>query len=147
MAFVSSVAVVRPGSKRCVCDVRMLADAPMTRRDLLAAGVAAAVAAVTAGGAARAEREYPGLPYLGGSDQIDINNANVRVYQKFPGMYPTLGGLLVKNGPFNSVSDIYKIPDLTEDDKAVLKKYEKNFLALPPSPDYVIDRINNGLYR
>jgi photosystem II PsbU protein len=35
----------------------------------------------------------------------------------------------------------------TEAEKSVLKKYEDKFLALEPAPEYVIDRINNGLYR
>jgi hypothetical protein len=28
--------------------------------------------------------------------QVDVNNANIRVYTRFPGMYPTIAGLLVK---------------------------------------------------
>ena len=36
--------------------------------------------------------DYAGLPGLGGSDKIDINNANVRVYVKIQGMYPGCAG-------------------------------------------------------
>lgn len=36
---------------------------------------------------------------------------------------------------------------ITEEEKSVLKKYEGKFVALEPAPEYVIDRINNGLYR
>jgi hypothetical protein len=28
--------------------------------------------------------------------QVDVNNANIRVYTRLPGMYPTIAGLLVK---------------------------------------------------
>jgi HPr kinase/phosphorylase len=38
-------------------------------------------------------------------------------------------------------------PGLTGKDKELLKKYENRFVAQKPSADYVIDRINNGLYR
>jgi hypothetical protein len=27
---------------------------------------------------------------------VDVNNANIRVYTRFPGMYPTIAGLIVK---------------------------------------------------
>jgi len=85
--------------------------------------------------------------YLGGSSTVDINNANVRVYLKMPGMYPAAAGKIVSNGPYKAVSDIYSIPGLTAGEKEVMKKYESRFVALPPSADFVIDRINNGLYR
>jgi photosystem II PsbU protein len=64
-----------------------------------------------------------------------------------PGMYPTVAGKVVSNGPYAAVGDIYKIPGLTSAEADVLKKYESKFTAKAPSPDYVIDRINNGLYR
>ncbi len=76
---------------------------------------------------------------------IDVNNANVRVYLKMPGLYPNLAGKIVSNGPYNSVGDLYNIPGLTGKDKELLKKYENRFVAQKPSADYVIDRINNGL--
>ena len=51
-------------------------------------------------------RNLAGLTYLGGSQKIDINNANVRVYVKLPGMYPGAAGKIVNNGPYKSVSDL-----------------------------------------
>ena len=30
---------------------------------------------------------------------------------------------------------------------AVVKKYDANFIFLEPRPEYIIDNINNGLYR
>ncbi len=62
-----------------------------------------------------------------------------------PGMYPTVAGKIVSNGPYASVKDIYQIKGLTSAEADVLKKYEDRFVAKTPSPDYVIDRINNGL--
>jgi len=76
-----------------------------------------------------------------------VNNANVRAYLKMPGMYPAVAGKIVSNGPYSSVGDIYNIAGLTSREKDVMKKYESKFVALKPSADYVIDRINNGLYR
>lgn len=35
----------------------------------------------------------------------------------------------------------------TDAEKSILKKYESKFVTLEPAPEYVIDRINNGLYR
>lgn len=97
--------------------------------------------------AANAIRDYENVKYLGGSEIVDINNANVRVYLKMPGMYPSAAGKIASNGPYNSVSDIYNIPGLTAKEKEVMKKYESRFIANKPSADYVLDRINNGLYR
>lgn len=72
-----------------------------------------------------------------------MNNANVRVYARFPGMYPTVAGKIVSHGPYKSVADLYSISGLTEAEKAVMKKYESKFVTLDPAPEYQIDRINN----
>ena len=116
------------------------------RREFLSAAVAAA-AGLAVPGAALAVRDYENVGYLGGSDIIDVNNANVRVYLKLPGLYPNVAGKIASNGPYNSVSDLYNIPGLSGKEKDLIKKYESRFTALKPSADYVIDRINNGLYR
>jgi photosystem II PsbU protein len=109
---------------------------------------AAAVAGLAAfAPAANAIRDYENVGYLGGSQVVDINNANVRVYLKMPGLYPTVAGKIASNGPYKSVSDVYSIPGLTGAEKDLIKKYESRFTTTPPSADYVIDRINNGLYR
>lgn len=120
----------------------------MSRRAALLAGLGAAVAAVTANPqSASANREYPNVGFLGGGDVVDINNANVRVYVKFPGMYPTLAGLIVTNGPYKSVDELYNLPGLSSNQKELLNKYKDNLTALEPSPEYEIDKFNNGLYR
>lgn len=94
---------------------------------------------------ANAVIDYENIGYLGGSQIVDVNNANVRAYLKMPGMYPTVAGKIVSNGPYASVGDLYKIPGLNSKEAEVIKKYESRFVAKTPSPDYVIDRINNGL--
>ena len=95
--------------------------------------------------AAFAIRDYENIALLGGSKIVDINNANVRVYLKMPGLYPTIAGKIASNGPYASVADIYNIPGLSGKEKELLKKYESRFTAKTPSADYVVDRINNGL--
>jgi len=113
---------------------------------LSAAAVAAAGLAIGAP-AANAIRDYENIGYLGGSKIIDVNNANVRAYLKLPGMYPNVAGKIASNGPYKSVGDLYNIKGLSGAEKDMIKKYESRFTALAPSADYVIDRINNGLYR
>ena len=80
---------------------------------------------------AMAEIDYAGVGYLGGSSQIDVNNANIRVYQKLPGVYPNAAGKIVTKAPYKSKEDMYA----------------KAGFFLEPKPEYQIDQINNGLYR
>ena len=97
--------------------------------------------------AANARVDYEGIGLLGGGAQIDLNNANVRAYLRLRGMYPAAAGKIVTHGPYKSVADVYNIPGLTSAEKEVIKMYESKFVVTAPSPEYVIDRINNGLYR
>ena len=120
-------------------------NAEAGRREFFGKAAGAAAAAFAAAAPANAVIDYENLAYLGGSSTVDINNANVRVYLKMPGMYPGAAGKIVSNGPYKSVSEVYNIPGLTSAEKDVIKKYESRFVALKPSADYVIDRINNGL--
>jgi len=115
------------------------------RQQVASAATAAAVAVSPI--AATAYVDYDGVQYLGGSDKVDINNANVQAYRQFPGMYPSAAGQICSHGPYKSVADVYNIPGLKEELKNIIKKYEGNFVVLPANPAYFIDRINNGLYR
>jgi photosystem II PsbU protein len=115
------------------------------RREFLS--VAAAAAGLAFPLTANAIRDYENIAFLGGSEIVDVNNANVRAYLKMPGMYPTVAGKIASNGPYNSVGDLYNIPGLSGKEKEVIKKYESRFTAQKPAADYVIDRINNGLYK
>mmetsp|Transcript_7045 Transcript_7045/g.21515 ORF Transcript_7045/g.21515 Transcript_7045/m.21515 type:complete len:139 (+) Transcript_7045:48-464(+) len=122
-------------------------SAPTRREFFQKTAAALTVAAPVAVEVANADVDYAGVPYLGGSAKVDINNANVRVYAKLPGMYPTVAGKITTNGPYKAVSDVYNIKGLSSKEKDIIKKYESRLVALDPSPMYVIDRINNGLYR
>eukprot|EP00446_Apocalathium_sp_SHHI-4_P053252 CAMPEP_0177378292 /NCGR_PEP_ID=MMETSP0368-20130122/46251_1 /TAXON_ID=447022 ORGANISM="Scrippsiella hangoei-like, Strain SHHI-4" /NCGR_SAMPLE_ID=MMETSP0368 /ASSEMBLY_ACC=CAM_ASM_000363 /LENGTH=194 /DNA_ID=CAMNT_0018842221 /DNA_START=59 /DNA_END=641 /DNA_ORIENTATION=- len=110
------------------------------------ASVAGAAALAMAPAAGLAIVDYDAVKYLGGSDKVDINNANVQAYRQFPGMYPTAAGAIGSHGPYKSVKDIYDIPGLTEQVKGIMKKYEGQFVCLPVNEAYFIDRINNGMY-
>jgi len=112
----------------------------------VASGVAASVL-VLAPAAANAIVDYDAIKYLGGSDKVDINNANVQAYRQFPGMYPTAAGAIATHGPYSKVADIYEIPGLEERVKDIMKKFEGQFVCLPPNQAYVLDRVNNGMYR
>jgi photosystem II PsbU protein len=120
----------------------------VSRRALLTGAVAAALAAALARARpAEARIDYEGIGYLGGGEKIDVNNANVRAYRKYPGLYPTAAKKIVQGGPYSSPDDILKNPELTERDKEVIKKYMDRFVALPPAPEYFTDRVNNGIYK
>jgi photosystem II PsbU protein len=120
-------------------------NAESDRRAFL--GAAAAITAAVIPAAANAKVDYENIAYLGGGSVIDLNNANVRAYLRLPGMYPSAAGKIVSHGPYKSVADVYSIPGLSSAEKEVIKKYESRFTAKEPTPEYVIDRINNGLYR
>merc|ERR1712127_500524 len=151
LALVGSAAAFAPSaapslrSTNAASCMQMQADG-VSRRDLLS-GLGAAVVAVPA--LANADTEYPNVPFLGGSDLVDVNNANIRVYTRFPGMYPAIAGLMVKNGPYASMDELKTklFPKLTPEMKEIFAKYEKNLVALKPAPEYVEDIWNNGLYR
>ena len=104
-------------------------------------------AALLGAAAANAEVDYAGVGFLGGSKTIDVNNANIRVYAKLPGMYPGAAGKIVSGAAFKSKEDMYSKAGFTAAQAATVKKYESNFIFLEPKPEYVIDNINNGLYR
>merc|ERR1712190_248490 len=111
------------------------------------ASVASAAALALAPAAAPAIVDYDAVKYLGGTDKVDLNNANVQAYRQFPGMYPTAAGQIATHGPYKKVSDIYDIPGLDDKIKAIMKKYESQFVVLPTNEAYFIDRVNNGMYR
>ena len=63
-------------------------------------------------------------------------------YKAFPGFFPHAAGKVASHGPYVSVSDIYKIPGLTEHDKAIFRKYDKYLTANPPGRS-LSERINS----
>lgn len=125
---------------------RQTTELAAERREFLSQ--AAALAGVAAfAPAANAIIDYENVGLLGGSNVVDVNNANVRVFLKFPGFYPDLAGKIVSNGPYKSVGELQSIPGLSSTQKELLKKNESRFVAKEPAAEYVIDNINNGLYR
>lgn len=73
---------------------------------------------------------------LSKSDKIDINNAGIADYKKFPGMFPHAAGQIASHGPYASIKDIYNIPSANGQDKALFKKYEKELVVLPPGRNF-----------
>ena len=80
--------------------------------------------------------------------KVDLNNASVRRFQQYPGMYPTLAGKIVVGGPYDTVDDVLKL-DLTERQKELFEKYKENFTVTDPeiALNEGFDRINDGQYR
>lgn len=62
-------------------------------------------------------------------------------YKQLPGFYPHAAGKIASNGPYSSVKDIYNIPGITDNDKTMFKKYEKQLTVLPPGRMFK-ERIN-----
>lgn len=81
--------------------------------------------------------------------KIDLNNTNVRAFMDYPGLYPTLARVILKNSPFESVEDVLAMPGLTDRQKEVLKANLDNFTVTAPEDALVEggDRFNNGIYR
>lgn len=81
--------------------------------------------------------------------KIDLNNTNVRAFRQFPGMYPTIASLVVKNAPYDKVDDVLDIPGLSASQKSVLQDNLSSFTVTEVESALVegADRINNGIYR
>lgn len=79
---------------------------------------------------------------------VDLNNASVRRFQQFPGMYPTLAGKIVVGGPYESIDDVLNL-DLTQRQQELFEKYKDNFTVTDPEVALNVgfDRINDGQYR
>ncbi len=81
--------------------------------------------------------------------KIDLNNTNIAAFQKYPGLYPTLGRRIIKNSPYEKVEDVLSIPKLSDKQKALLQANLDNFTVTEFEPNFNEgdDRINNGIYR
>lgn len=81
--------------------------------------------------------------------KIDLNNTNVRAFLQYPGMYPTLAKVVVKNAPYEKVEDVLAISGLTGRQKETLKANFDKF-TVSAAEDALVeggDRFNNGIYR
>lgn len=81
--------------------------------------------------------------------KLDLNNANVRAFLNYPGMYPNIAKKIVAGAPYDNVNDVLKLSSLSERQREVLQKYLDQFTVTAPSDALVegFDRINNGIYR
>ncbi|KAJ1635185.1 photosystem II 12 kDa extrinsic protein-domain-containing protein [Pavlovales sp. CCMP2436] len=62
-------------------------------------------------------------------------------YQKLPGFYPRVAGLIASHGPYRSVADVFQIPGLTDGDRKLIKNEQDKLTVLPPGRGFV-ERIN-----
>jgi photosystem II PsbU protein len=81
--------------------------------------------------------------------KIDLNNTNVRAFQSFPGLYPTLAKKIITNAPYKKVEDVLDLPGLSDRQKETLQANFDNFTVteLEPAFNEGDDRFNNGIYR
>ena len=62
--------------------------------------------------------------------KIDLNNTNLRAFQQYPRLYPTLAKSIVTHAPYNKVEDVLDIPGLTNRQKETLQANFNNFTVL-----------------
>jgi len=81
--------------------------------------------------------------------KVDLNNTNVRAFQKYPGMYPTLARKIIKNAPYENVEDVLNIEGLSDRQKEVLQANLDKFTVTDVESAFTEgdDRYNNGIYR
>jgi photosystem II PsbU protein len=82
-------------------------------------------------------------------EKLDLNNANVQGFRKFPGLYPTLARKILLNAPYDSVDDVLELPGLSEQQLNILRTNLDNFTVTVTDPALVegADRFNNGVYK
>lgn len=81
--------------------------------------------------------------------KIDLNNTNVRAFQKYPGLYPTLARKIIANAPYQNVEDVLEISGLSDRQKEILQANLDNFAVTDVESAFTEgdDRYNNGIYR
>lgn len=81
--------------------------------------------------------------------KLDLNNTNVRAFQKYPGLYPTLARKIIQNAPYRNVEDVLEIAGLSDRQKEILQANLDNFTATDVESVFTEgdDRFNNGIYR
>ena len=81
--------------------------------------------------------------------KIDLNNTNVRSFQKYPGLYPTLAKKIIANAPYENVEDVLSIEGLSDRQKEILQANLDNFAVTEVESAFNEgdDRYNNGIYR
>jgi photosystem II PsbU protein len=81
--------------------------------------------------------------------KVDLNNTNIRAFQQYPGLYPTLAKKIIANAPYSKVEDVLNIPGLSERQKQTLQANLDNFTVTEYEAVFNEgdDRFNNGIYR
>lgn len=81
--------------------------------------------------------------------KIDLNNTNVRAFQKYQGMYPNLAAKIVQNAPYQKVEDVLELPGLSDRQKQILQANLDNFTVTDTEAAFNEgdDRYNNGIYK
>lgn len=81
--------------------------------------------------------------------KLDLNNSNIRAFQKYPGLYPKLARMIIQNAPYQKVEDVLKIPGLTEQQRELLQQNLEHFTVTEVTPALVEggDRYNPGIYK
>ncbi len=81
--------------------------------------------------------------------KIDLNNTNVRAFQKYPGMYPNLARKIIKNAPYENVEDVLQVEGLSDRQKELLQANLDKFTVTDVESAFTEgdDRYNNGIYR
>lgn len=81
--------------------------------------------------------------------KIDLNNTNVRAFQKYPGLYPTIAKKVIQNAPYKQVDDVLAIEGLSDHQKELLQANLDNFAVTEAESTFTEgdDRYNNGIYR
>lgn len=80
--------------------------------------------------------------------KVDLNNANVRLFRKYRGFYPTLAKKIVDNAPYSKVEDVLQIAGLSEGQKELLQANLDDFTVTAPADVFNEggDRYNPGYY-
>ena len=80
--------------------------------------------------------------------KLDLNNSGVRDFRQYPGMFPTLAALIIKNAPYEKVEKVLDIPGLTQAQKDLLQANLGNFTVTDVESVFIEgdNRLNNGLY-
>ncbi|WP_035985454.1 photosystem II complex extrinsic protein PsbU [Leptolyngbya sp. KIOST-1] len=81
--------------------------------------------------------------------KLDLNNANVQGFRKYPGLYPNLARKILLNAPYESVEDVLDLPGLSDQQIDILRANLDNFTVTVPDSAFVEggDRFNNGVYK
>jgi photosystem II PsbU protein len=81
--------------------------------------------------------------------KLDLNNTNVRAFQQYPGLYPTLARIIIEHAPYQQPDDVLNIDGLSDRQKQILQANLDHFTVTDQEAVFNEgdDRFNNGIYR